>query len=186
MGKSYSTHPCVRHLACLHLYRGLAAARFVLGLFESVIFAGFGIVIAAWWKKSEQPWRTAVIFSTLSSVVNGILSYAAARYTGPVAQWRVLFLAVGAITFGWSVLCWFFLAGQPLEARWLNTREKVIAIRRTAVNATGVENKIIKKSQIIEALIDPKSYMIFLINLVLNIPNNGERFVLPSRLIALK
>lgn len=143
---------------------GLAAARFILGLFESIIFAGFGVIISAWWKKEEQPWRTAVIFSTLSSVVNGLLSFAASKYNGPLAQWQVLFLSVGAITFAWAILCWFFLAGSPLEAVWLTKREKVIAIQRTAGNMTGVENKVIKTDQIIEAFKDPKSWLIFLIN----------------------
>lgn len=145
-------------------YRGLLAARFILGLFESIIFAGFGTIISAWWTKDEQPWRTAVIFSTLSSVVNGLLSYAASRYHGSLGQWQVLFLSVGAITFAWAILCWFFLAGSPLEAHWLSRREKVIAIQRVAGNMTGVQNKVVKPKQIVEAFIDPKSWLIFAIN----------------------
>jgi ACS family allantoate permease-like MFS transporter len=123
-------------------FGGLLAARFILGLFEACIFAGFGLVISAYWTKPEQTWRTAVIFSTLSSVVNGLLSYAAAHYTGSLGQWQVLFLSVGGLTFAWSILCWLFLAGTPLEARWMSTREKVIAVRRTAGNRTGVANRV--------------------------------------------
>lgn len=123
-------------------FGGLLAARFILGLFEACIFAGFGLVISAYWTKKEQTWRTAVIFSTLSSVVNGLLSYAAAHYHGSLGQWQVLFLSVGGLTFFWSILCWLFLAGTPLEARWMSTREKVIAVRRTAQNRTGVANKV--------------------------------------------
>lgn len=33
--------------------------------------------------------------------------------------------------------------------------------------------QVFKKSQIIEAFMDPKSWLIFLINFVLNVPNNG-------------
>lgn len=154
-------------------FGGLLAARFILGLFESIIFAGFGTIISAWWTKDEQPWRTAVIFSTLSSVVNGLLSYAASRYHGSLGQWQVLFLSVGAITFAWAILCCFFLAGSPLEAHWLSRREKVIAIQRVAGNMTGVQNKVVKPKQIVEAFIDPKSWLIFAINLCLNVPNNG-------------
>ncbi|KAL7006707.1 hypothetical protein EMMF5_003593 [Cystobasidiomycetes sp. EMM_F5] len=142
----------------------LAVVRFILGLFESIIFAGFSIIITAWWKKEEQPWRTAVIFSTLSSVVNGTISYGCSIYHGSLAQWQLLFILVGAITFLWSILCWFFLAGSPLEAVWLSTREKVIATRRLAVNMTGIENKLVKKDQIIEAFLDPKSWLVFCIN----------------------
>lgn len=175
-------------------FAGLLVARFILGLFEACIFAGFGLVISAYWTKKEQTWRTAVIFSTLSSVVNGLLSYAAAHYHGSLGQWQVLFLSVGGLTLFWSILCWLFLAGTPLEARWMSAREKVIAVRRTAQNRTGVANRVshsrfngcnlsidrcpalrqtFKKSQIYEAFLDPKSWLIFCINLVLNIPNNG-------------
>ncbi len=56
-------------------FTGLMVSRFILGIFESVIFGGFGLIVAMWWKKEEQPWRVAVIFSTLSSVINGIISY---------------------------------------------------------------------------------------------------------------
>lgn len=154
-------------------YAGLLVARFILGLFESVIFAGFGIIVAAWWTKSEQPWRTAVIFSTLSSVINGLLSYGAAFYTGSLGQWQVLFLSVGAITLAWAILCWFCLAAAPTDAWWLSSREKVIAIRRVRGNQAGIENRVFKKDQFIEAFLDPKSWLIFLINIVLNIPNNG-------------
>lgn len=152
---------------------GLLIARFILGLFESVIFAGFGIIVAAWWTKREQPWRTAVIFSTLSSVINGLLSYASAFCTGSLGQWQVLFLSVGAITLAWAVLCWFCLSAGPTDAWWLNTREKVIAIRRVRGNQAGIENRVFKKDQFIEAFLDPKSWLIFFINIVLNIPNNG-------------
>lgn len=127
-------------------FKGLLAARFILGLFEACIFAGFGLVISAYWTKKEQTWRTAVIFSTLSSVVNGLLSYAAAHYHGRLGQWQVLFLSVGGLTLAWSILCWIFLAGTPLEAWWMSPREKVIAVRRTAENRTGVANRVGPKS----------------------------------------
>lgn len=50
--------------------------------------------------------RTAVIFSTLSSVVNGIISYGCTLMAPRDAfkQWQLLFICVGAITFLWWVL----------------------------------------------------------------------------------
>ncbi|BGP20610.1 hypothetical protein JCM10213_007144 [Rhodosporidiobolus nylandii] len=154
-------------------FAGLMVARFILGLFEAVIFAGTGLFVAMWWKRNEQPWRTAVMFSTLSSIMNGVLSYAAACYTGPLKQWQVLFLCVGAITFAWSILTFVFLPDSPTSAWWLTDRQKVIATNRTAENRTGLENKTLKVSQIVEAFTDPKHYLFFAINVVLNVPNSG-------------
>ncbi|GAA6038691.1 hypothetical protein JCM8097_002348 [Rhodosporidiobolus ruineniae] len=173
-------------------YAGLMVARFFLGLFESVIFAGSGLIVAMYWKRSEQPWRTAVKFSTLSSIMarfalplplarpnrssrlqNGILSYASASYEGSLAQWRLLFILVGAVTFAWSIVTFIFLPDSPTTAWWLTMRERVIATERTKENRTGTENKTLKKSQIVEAFTDPKTYFFFAINLVLNVPNSG-------------
>jgi hypothetical protein len=93
--------------AATRSYGGMMAVRFILGLFEAVIFAGMGLIVSMWWTRAEQPWRTAVcvfslsfcsfrcefadllpfpphysMFSTLSSIMNGVLSYACACYTG--------------------------------------------------------------------------------------------------------
>ena len=62
-------------MAGVKSFAGLMVSRFILGLAESVIFGGFGLIVSMWWKKEEQPWRVAVIYSTLSSVVNSIISY---------------------------------------------------------------------------------------------------------------
>lgn len=41
-------------------YATLMVVRFILGLFEAVIFAGMGLIVSMWWTRREQPWRTAV------------------------------------------------------------------------------------------------------------------------------
>ncbi|GAA6048757.1 hypothetical protein JCM3770_003944 [Rhodotorula araucariae] len=154
-------------------FAGFFAARFILGLFEAVIFAGAGLIVSAWWTRSEQPWRSAVIFSTLSSVMNGILAYGSLQYKGSLAQWQVLFLIVGALTLAWSILCFVFLPDSPTNTWWLTTRQKVIAVKRTEENRTGVENKVFKWSQVKEAFLDPRTHLHFFANIVLNIPNSG-------------
>jgi hypothetical protein len=46
--------------AAVKNYHGMLAVRFILGLFEAVIFAGMGLIVSMWWTRAEQPWRTAV------------------------------------------------------------------------------------------------------------------------------
>ncbi|KAI5478460.1 allantoate permease [Pseudohyphozyma bogoriensis] len=153
----------------------IMVVRFILGLFESVIFAGFGLIVAQWWTRKEQGWRTAVIFSTLSSVMNGILSYAALEYgtKHKLKGWQLLFIMVGVITIAWSFVLATLLPDNPSTAWWLTMREKVIAIRRTESNRTGMESQTFKLSQVKEAAMDPKTYLFFLIAFLLNIPNGG-------------
>ncbi|KAI9639879.1 MFS transporter [Dioszegia hungarica] len=155
-------------------YSTFFGVRFLLGIFESVIFAGFGLIVSMWWTRKEQPFRTAIIFSTLSSVMNGLLATAAQSYKGTaLKQWQLLFMIVGLITFVWSIMLFCFLPASPTSAWWLTLRQRVIATRRQAGNHTGMESKQWKWAQFFEALYDPKTWLIFCINLVLNIPNGG-------------
>jgi sugar phosphate permease len=94
--------------------------RFLLGVFEGAGVTLGGLQISMWWRKEEQGLRSAVVFSTLSSVVNGLLSYAMQFYTpGPLSRWRLLFVVMGC----WSCLVGFigltFLADSPVKAWWL-------------------------------------------------------------------
>lgn len=84
-----------------------------------------------------------------------------------------MFVIVGAITFTWAILMWIFLPDSPTTAWWLNQRQRVIATRRTQSNHSGMENKTFKWSQAREALADPKTWVVFLVNICLNVPNGG-------------
>ncbi|RSH77024.1 uncharacterized protein EHS24_003965 [Apiotrichum porosum] len=155
-------------------FADLMGVRLLLGLFESVIFAGFGLIISMWYTRDEQPFRTAIVFSTLSSVMNGLLATACVQYKGTaLAQWQLLFLLVGLITSAWSLLMFWLLPANPTTAWWLTMRQRVIATRRMTESRTGMENKTFKVHQAVEALVDPKTWFYFLINIALNIPNGG-------------
>ncbi|WRT67482.1 uncharacterized protein IL334_004454 [Kwoniella shivajii] len=155
-------------------FAGLIVCRLLLGVFEGAGHSATGMVISMWWKTSEQPWRTGIMFSTLSSVVNGLLSYALQFYDpGPIARWRLLFVIMGCVSVCVGIANYIFIPGNPAQAWWLNDRQKVIAIRRVAVNQTGVMNHKVKWSQVKEALLDVQTWLIFVINVSLNIPNGG-------------
>ena len=61
-------------IAACSNFAGLASCRFLLGFFESLTFPGFSLVIGSWYTRKEQVIRIAIIFSTLSSFTNGIIS----------------------------------------------------------------------------------------------------------------
>lgn len=66
-----------------------------------------------------------------------------------------------------------FLPDSPVTAPGLNKRERRIAVDRIRENQTGVENKHLKPYQILEAFMDYKLYMFFILGIVCNIPNGG-------------
>jgi MFS transporter, ACS family, allantoate permease len=60
-----------------------------------------------------------------------------------------------------------------MNARFLNKQERYYATQRLATNRTGIANKDWKWEQVWEALLDIKIWIIFLFNIMINIPNGG-------------
>ncbi|KAF5386728.1 hypothetical protein D9615_001838 [Tricholomella constricta] len=66
----------------------------------------------------------------------------------------------------------FLFPDSPTNARFLTPKERAIAVQRIKVNQTGVENKHFKKEQLIEALLDPKTWLFALFSALDNVPNS--------------
>ncbi|EFE37673.1 MFS transporter, putative [Trichophyton verrucosum HKI 0517] len=145
------------------------------GFLEAIIVPGISLLIAGFYKKREQPPRNAIVFSAFSSVINGFLSYTVGRIPSPapLRLWQYLFLIVGSVSMAWSIFALIFLPNSPMDARFLTDEEKYHAVKRLAENKTGIVNKRWKWNQVIEAVLDPKTWIIFLFNVAINIPNGG-------------
>lgn len=59
---------CTCLMAACHNFAGLAALRFLLGIFEAAIMPTFMILTAIWYKREEQPLRTALWYNTFAGV----------------------------------------------------------------------------------------------------------------------
>lgn len=66
-----------------------------------------------------------------------------------------------------------YLPDTPMNAWFLNDEEKFHTISRLMENKTGIVNKTWKREQALEAAIDPKTWVIFLFNIAINVPNGG-------------
>jgi MFS transporter, ACS family, allantoate permease len=142
-------------------------------MFEAVVFPVCTLVTAMWWTVSEQPIRVSIWFNTLSSVITGLLSYGIGHTHTSIAPWRLLLIVLGSITTVWSVVLYICLPSSPVEAWWLNDREKYICLERIRTSNTGVEDKKIKWYQVKECLLDPKSWLISVFACAINIPNGA-------------
>jgi ACS family allantoate permease-like MFS transporter len=81
------------------------------------------------------------------------------------------------------MLMGLLLPDSPVKARWLTERQRVVAVMRLKANRTGVENKVFKVSQVVEALLDLKTWLMFLLNICLNVPSKGcSHAILPCLL----
>lgn len=59
-----------------------------------------------------------------------------------------------------------FLPDSPVSAPGLTPRERRIAVERLRENQTGVENKHLKPYQVLEAFMDYKLYIFFMLGCV--------------------
>ncbi|KAH8894520.1 MFS general substrate transporter [Thozetella sp. PMI_491] len=152
---------------------GMMTLRFIMGFFEAPLYPMMSVITVMWYKKSEQPIRVTVWFTSLSSVVTGLVSWGIGHAVTGIASWRLLFITLGAFTFVWGIILFFFLPDSPLSGTFLSDREKYIAVDRMKENMTGVHNKQFKWYQVREAFLDWKSWLIVAISIFLNVPNGG-------------
>ena len=74
-----------------------------------------------------------------------------------------MMITVGLISFTASIITWFFLPDSPTRARFLTEDEKKKFVERVRRNDQGIKNIVFKRSQAIEAIRDPFSWMLFLL-----------------------
>lgn len=152
-------------MAACHNFAGLATVRFFLGLLESPAFPAAMILIGNWWKRSEQPLRSALWYNTFAGIFGGLLAFAINTIHGDLANWRYLFLIYGSVTVLLGLLAFFFLPTSPATAWFLTAEEKKVAIARLADTQQKNNNDRPTKfqiSQCIEALMSLKFWTLIL------------------------
>ena len=89
------------------------------------------------------------------------------------ADWKQIF---GVVTSLWSVAVFFFLPDTINDAGFLTEEEKQYAEDRVVMGGTGrVDplNSRWKPEQVVECLLDPKTYFFAAISVLTQIPNGG-------------
>ncbi|KAH8649089.1 major facilitator superfamily domain-containing protein [Xylariales sp. PMI_506] len=147
-------------------FSGALALRFFLGIFEAAVTPGLTLMTGFWYTRREIPLRQCIWFSALGwggivgSYMSMGISTLPANYTPE--RWQLIFYILGAVTCVWSLVVYFVLPDSPPNARFLNERERLVAVKRVAGNQTGIKNKAFNKSQALLALRDPKMIIIFI------------------------
>ncbi|OIW28286.1 MFS general substrate transporter [Coniochaeta ligniaria NRRL 30616] len=154
---------------------GLMALRFIMGFLEAAITPSLTMLIAGFYKKSEQATRNALVFAYFSSIINGFFAFVVGKIPddAPLLKWQYLYILTGCINVAYSLFLFFVLPDSPMGARFLTPEQKYHATRRLADNRTGISNRVWKWNQVAEAFLDAKVWLIFLFNIVINIPNGG-------------
>jgi len=153
-------------------FQTLIALRILLGALEAPILPGNFLILGMWYPRREQPIRTGLMYTGLSVCFTGPIGYAIGFISGP-NEWRYFFWITGAMTCVWAIIMGIFTPDNPVKAKFVTERQKAITIDRIRADQTGVESKVFKKEQMIEAFMDPKTWLIFLFNIWVSIPNGG-------------
>ncbi|KAL4782174.1 major facilitator superfamily domain-containing protein [Aspergillus varians] len=158
-----------------HNFAGQAAARIFLGAFEASINPGTMLLFSMYYERREQPLRMGIWIGSagLGYVVAGISSFGIGHIHSAIASWRLLYIIWGAITVAWGIVLMVLLPGSPLTTRFLNETERAMVVARVRNNGAGVENKTFKWPQFLEAMMDCKTWLLFLFAVASNSPNGG-------------
>ncbi|KAN0096515.1 putative MFS allantoate transporter [Hyaloscypha variabilis] len=161
--------------ACARNFTELAVLRAFSGAAEACSDPSFMLITSMWYTRRQQPLRIGIWYTAngIGISCGGLLGYAIGHIKGSLPSWKYEFLIIGALCTIWGVVLFFFLPDSPVTAPLLTPKQRRWAVERLRENQTGVENKRLKRYQVVEAFKDPKLYLFFLLGVVGNIPNGG-------------
>ncbi|KIW78629.1 hypothetical protein Z517_08467 [Fonsecaea pedrosoi CBS 271.37] len=161
----------------VHNFGGLMAARFFLGVGEAAVAPGFALITGMFYTRKEQPLRQGAWFAgnSLANIFGGLVAYGIGQIeTSSLGNWRLLFLIMGSITSAYAFLLYLFLPDSPDKARFLDEKQRRIALERTVENQTGLlDNNHFVPSQVVDALTDPQLWFLVLYTVSVNLANGG-------------
>ncbi|OTA99692.1 hypothetical protein M426DRAFT_324945 [Hypoxylon sp. CI-4A] len=169
-------------------YAGLIVLRLALGAVEATIVPAMEITIGMFFNREEQAFLQPIFWLTClgAPIVAGFISYGLLWSNISVLPWKLFMITTGGLTLFLALWAWFRYPNNPAEARFLTLEEKVQVIKRVhGSNQSSIEQKQFKKSQFIETLKDPVSWLFTLQAFTLMYSNNltyGQQNLLTTSL----
>ncbi|OKL56996.1 hypothetical protein UA08_07716 [Talaromyces atroroseus] len=159
-------------MAACHSFSGLMATRFFLGLFEAGCLPLFSLITSQWYRRAEQPMRVAAWYGTngLGTIVAAGASVGLAHIQSDILRpWQIIFLFVGLLTIVSVPFIFLLLENDIPSARFLTEEEKPMAVERLRANQTGTGSREFKWEHVLEAVIEPKTWLFVAMSLLLNV-----------------
>ena len=115
-------------------FGSLIVLRALLGLGEAAFSPGIPFYLSFFYRRSELAYRVGLLISAapLATSFASSLAWLITKIGehGPIAPWRLLFLAEGFPSVVAAVVAWRIVPDRPETAPWLNARERQIASLR--------------------------------------------------------
>ncbi|EAT76195.2 hypothetical protein SNOG_16370 [Parastagonospora nodorum SN15] len=163
-------------MAGAHNFGGLMATRFLLGAFESAVAPAFIAVVQMWYKRSEQTNRNAAWYAMLGivNIIGSLLCFGLGHIKSNILySYQIIFLFCGLLTVVTSVFVYIYMPDSPMEAKFLNDQDKLIAVERLRMNQMGVASRVWKWDHVFEAFLDVKTWLWFFMLTAVSIPSGG-------------
>lgn len=163
------------HAACKN-YSQLVAVRFLLGWFEAALTPAFILLTGRFYTKQEQVTRTSIWFANngWAQILGGGISYALqVQKPSKLKVWQQMYLILGGIALLFGLVVFLFMPDSPATIRYLNERERQVAVFRIKQNKSGIHDTKWKWDQFFEAIRDPRLYLFFLGVFTANVANGG-------------
>lgn len=151
----------------------LAAIRFFLGLFESVVTPCLEHTIAMWFTPEEQAIVNPIFWINClaQSIPSGLISYGV-QFVQGISPWKVYWSIIGGLSAVVCLASFFIFPDNPATYRFFTITERVHVIQRIkrATNSS-IEQTVFKKEQVYEALKNPITWgfaLFVLLNMLCN------------------
>ena len=94
------------------------------------------LIIAMWYKKSEQGRRVSYFYvmNSLTQIFGGCVAYGVSFAHSKFASWRIFYVAIGSLTMVIGLIVALFLPDSPVKALRFTDAEKVAALLRVKDN----------------------------------------------------
>lgn len=144
-------------------WQGLYVQRFFLGFIESIIPVAAMTIISNYYTQKEQALRQPLWLWAPGAfvVLGGLVNYGFSRIEGDLRPWQYIYLLAGALSLLFG-LCCFAAPNSPVSAWFLTLDERFVAVERLRKGQTGVRCQKIKWTQVQEAVLDAKIWLLVL------------------------
>jgi hypothetical protein len=102
-----------------------------------------------------------------------LLAFGVGHISDKIEPYQSIFIFLGCITVVLAPFLMWMMPDDIKSARFLNEREKAIAVERLRSNNTGTKTSKWKWDQVREAFVDPKTWMWGFMLMLLAIPSSG-------------
>lgn len=156
-------------------YQGIIALRFFLGFVESFAVPTLNMTMNQFLTPDEKNSYGPIWYVSSMGVTIpvGFIAYGILYAKSTVPTWKLFTIIIGGCTFFLTIAVFLWYPNNPADARFLTKEEKVWVIRRVQKSSkSSIEQKVIKKYQVIEALRDPVTWIFSLFFLTQQLANN--------------